>query len=283
MIPAAFDYEAAESVEEAVALLAEHGEEAKLLAGGQSLLPLMKLRLATPAVLVDLGRVGALRFVEEQGEHIAFGALTPIHALTVHPLVREHCGLLADAARQLGTPAVRHLGTLGGALAHGDPASDLPSAALALDAEIVARGPGGERVLPVSELYRDFLETALTPGEVVTEVRVHKLPPGAGFSYQKFSHRSQDWATVGVAAVVERADGVIASARLGLTNMGATPLRARACEAALTGVGPQGVAEAAARADEGAEPTSDLAGSAEYRRHLARVLTRRAVEQALGA
>ena len=280
MIPLAFDYEVAESVDNAVELLGQHGEDAKLLAGGHSLLPIMKLRLAAPSVLIDLGRVEELRYVRDEGDTIAVGAMTRHCDLERNSVLREQCGLLAFTAGLVGDPQVRHRGTIGGSIAHGDPASDLPSTLLALDAELTARGAGGERTIPAGEFFQDYLQTALEPGEVLTEIRVPKLG-GAGWSYQKFNHRAQDWATVGVAAVVEKSDGSIGSARVALTNMGATPLRASAVEGALSGTTLDGIAEAAASADEGTNPASDIAASAEYRRHLARVLTRRAVEEAL--
>ena len=280
MIPLAFDYEVAESVDHAIELLGQHGEDAKLLAGGHSLLPIMKLRLAAPSVLIDLGRVEELRYVRDEGDTIAVGAMTRHCDLERNPVLREQCGLLAFTAGLVGDPQVRHRGTIGGSIAHGDPASDLPSTLLALDAELTARGPGGERTIPAGEFFQDYLQTALEPGEVLTEIRVPKLG-GAGWSYQKFNHRAQDWATVGVAAVVERSDGSIGSARIALTNMGATPLRASAVEGALSGTTLDRIAEATEAADEGTNPASDIAASAEYRRHLARVLTRRAVEEAM--
>ena len=280
MIPLAFDYEVAESVDNAVELLGQHGEDAKLLAGGHSLLPIMKLRLATPSVLIDLGRVEELKYVRDEGDTIAIGAMTRHCDVERNSVLREQCGLLAFTAGLVGDPQVRHRGTIGGSIAHGDPASDLPSTLLALDAELVARGPGGERAIPAGEFFQDYLQTVLEPGEVLTEIRVPKLGD-AGWSYQKFNHRAQDWATVGVAAVVEKSDGNIGTARISLTNMGSTPLRASAVEGALSGTSLDGIAEATEAADEGTNPASDIAASAEYRRHLARVLTRRAVEEAM--
>jgi carbon-monoxide dehydrogenase medium subunit len=273
MIPAPFEYERAASVEEAVSLLASHGEEAKLLAGGHSLLPLMKLRLATPAVLVDVGRVSELRYIRDAGDHVAIGALTRHRDLETSEVLREHVPLLAHAASFVGDPQVRHRGTLGGTLAHGDPASDLPAVVLALGGRVVARSPRGERTIPATELFRGFLETALEPDEMITEVQVPKTG-GAGWSFQKFNRRAQDWAIVGVAAVHDGTTGI------SLVNMGPTPLRATAVEQALA----QGasIADAAALAAEGTEPTDDVNASAEYRRHLARVLVRRALEEAAG-
>jgi carbon-monoxide dehydrogenase medium subunit len=281
VIPVSFDYEVAESAEHAVELLGRHGDEAKLLAGGHSLLPLMKLRLAAPAVLIDLGRVDELRYVRDAGDHIAIGAMTRHHDVNTNDLLKEQCGILAFTAGLVGDPQVRHRGTIGGSLAHADPASDLPAVLLALEGELVAQGPDGERTIAAADFFQDYLTTALNEGEVLKEIRVPKLGSGTGWSYQKFNHRAMDWATVGVAAVVERSNGSIGSARVAFTNMGSTPIRASAAEQALSGASPEGIAEAASSADEGTSPASDIMASAEYRRHLARVLTRRAVEEAL--
>jgi aerobic carbon-monoxide dehydrogenase medium subunit len=269
VIPASFDYQRADSVDAALALLAEHGDEAKLLAGGHSLLPLMKLRLATPAVLIDVGRLQELSYVRDAGDHIAVGALTRHHDVEHSELLRAEVPLLAHTAGQVGDPQVRHRGTIGGSLAHGDPASDLPAAVLALDATLVARSRDGEREIPAAEFFSGFLETALGPEEVLTEIRVPKVD-GAGWSFQKFNRRAQDWAIVGVAAV---------AGRVALVNMGSTPLRATATEEALAG-GASAV-DAAALAAEGLDPPEDLNASAEYRRHLAQVLVRRALEESL--
>jgi carbon-monoxide dehydrogenase medium subunit len=282
MIPLAFDYEVAESVDNAIDLLGQHGDEAKLLAGGHSLLPIMKLRLAAPAVLVDLGRVEELRYIRDDGETIAIGAMTRHTDVEHDPLLQEQCGLLAYTASLVGDPQVRHRGTIGGSISHGDAASDLPSALLALEGTFVIKGSGGERTVAAGDFFEDYLQTALAPDEVLTEIRVPKLGSNSGWSYKKFNRRAQDWAVVGVAAVVERSNGSISSARIGLTNMGSTPLRASAAESALSGADTSSVAEAASSAAEGTSPASDIAASAEYRRHLARVLTRRAVEEALG-
>jgi carbon-monoxide dehydrogenase medium subunit len=282
MIPLAFDYEVAESVDHAIDLLGQHGDEAKLLAGGHSLLPIMKLRLAAPAVLVDLGRVEELKYVRDEGDHIAIGAMTRHTDVEHGELLQEQCGLLSYTASLVGDPQVRHRGTIGGSISHGDAASDLPSALLALEGTFVIKGPGGERTVAAGDFFEDYLQTALAPDEVLTEIRVPKLGPNTGWSYKKFNRRAQDWAVVGVAAVVEKSNGSISSARIGLTNMGSTPLRASAAESALSGADTSSVAEAASSAAEGTSPASDIAASAEYRRHLARVLTRRAVEEALG-
>jgi carbon-monoxide dehydrogenase medium subunit len=282
LIPLAFDYEVAESVDHAIELLGQHGEEAKLLAGGHSLLPIMKLRLAAPAVLVDLGRLEELKYVRDEGDAIAIGAMTRHTDVEHNSLLREQCGLLAYTASLVGDPQVRHRGTIGGSISHGDAASDLPSALLALEGQFVIRGSGGERTVAAGDFFKDYLETDLTPDEVLTEIRVPKLGSNAGWSYKKFNRRAQDWAVVGAAAVIERSDGTISSARVGLTNMGSTPLRATAAEGALSGADASTVAEATQNADEGTSPASDIAASSEYRRHLARVLSRRAVEEALG-
>jgi len=279
MIPASFDYEVAESVEQAVELLATK-EDAKLLAGGHSLLPLMKLRLARPATLIDVTRISGLSGVRDAGDHLAIGALTRHYDLEHDPVAQEHCPILSYTASLVGDRQVRHRGTIGGSLAHGDPASDLPTICLALDATIVARGRGGERTIPATEFFKGFFETALAPDEVITEVRVPK-PGAAGWAYLKFRQRSLDWATVGVAAVVSAQNGSVGQARIGLTNMGQTPLRASAAEAALSGASRDALGQAADKADEGTDPPADTWASADFRRHLARVLTRRAVEEAL--
>src|SRR5919202_155925 len=281
MIPLAFDYEVAESVDHAIDVLGQHGEDAKLLAGGHSLLPIMKLRLAVPTVLVDLGRVEELKYVRDEGDHIAIGAMTRHTDVEHDRLLQEQCGLLAYTASLVGDPQVRHRGTIGGSISHGDAASDLPSALLALEGEFKIKGPEGERTVAAGDFFKDYLQTDLAPDEVLTEIRVPKLGPSAGWSYKKFNRRAQDWAVVGAAAVVERSNGSIGSARIGLTNMGSTPLRATATENALSGADPSSVAEATSSADEGTSPSSDIAASSEYRRHLARVLSKRAVEEAL--
>jgi len=281
VIPVAFDYEVAESVDHAIELLGQHGEDAKLIAGGHSLIPIMRLRLAAPSVLIDLDRLEDLRYVRDEGDHLAIGALTRHRDVYNNELVQEHCGIIGHTAGLLGDPSVQHRGTLGGTLAHGDPAGDMPAVISALEGTLVIQGPNGERTVSASDFFQDYLFTDLEPDEVVKEVRVPKLGPNTGWSYMKFSRRSQDWAIVGVAAVVEKSNGNIDSARIGLTSMGSTPIRASAVEEALSGASPDGVAEAANSADEGTEPTTDDAASAEFRKHLARVWTRRAVEEAL--
>jgi carbon-monoxide dehydrogenase medium subunit len=279
VIPARFDYDVAESVDHAVELLGEGGGDAKLLAGGHSLIPALKLRISRPSKLVDLGRLSDLAYVKDAGTHVAVGALTRHAAVAADPLLQEHCPIVSFTAGQIGDPQVRHFGTLGGTLAHGDPASDMPAVILALGAELVARGKGGERTIPAAEFFTGVFETTLAADEVLVEARVPKLGASTGWAYVKANRRAQDWATVGVAALVHRDDGKVAGASIGLVNMGGTPLRARAAEDALAGGA--SLAEAAALAAEGAEPPSDLAGSAEYRTHLARVIARRALEQAL--
>jgi carbon-monoxide dehydrogenase medium subunit len=279
MIPARFDYERAGSVDEALELLGR--DDATLLAGGHSLLPLMKLRLAQPALLVDIGRIEELSYVRDAGEQLAIGALTRHHDVANDPLVQEHCPIVSHAAGLIGDPQVRHRGTIGGSVAHGDPASDLPTVLLALDAELAVRGPGGETVVPAANFFRGLFETALGPQDMLTEIRIPKLGSWTGWSYLKFNRRAQDWATVGVAALVRRDNGKVEQASVALTNMGLTPLRATAVEDALAGSSADDAAAVAEKADEGASPPSDTNASADYRRELSRVLTRRALEEAL--
>lgn len=271
MIPAAFDYRKASNLQEALQLLTDGGEDAKLLAGGHSLLPLMKLRLAAPSLLVDIGRLSDLSYVRENDGRIAVGALTRHRDLETNDVLKAHAPLLAHVAAQVGDPQVRHRGTIGGSIAHGDPASDLPAACLALGATFVAEGPGGRREIDAGEFFQGFLETALAPDEILTEINFPKAT-GSGWSFQKFNRRAQDWAIVGVAAVAGDRPGVA------LVNMGATPIRASAVESALASGA--SAAEAAAHASDGLEPPEDLNASAEYRRHLATVLVRRALEEA---
>jgi carbon-monoxide dehydrogenase medium subunit len=266
MIPAPFEYREAGSVDEAVSLLREHGEDAKLLAGGHSLLPLMKLRLASPSVLIDVGRLRELSYVRDAGDHLAIGALTRHRDVETSTLVAAEAPLLGRVAGQVGDPQVRHRGTIGGSLAHGDPASDLPAACLALDATFVT---SGGRSIPASAFFRGFLETALAPDEVLTEVRVPKQG-GAGWAWQKLTRRAQDWAIVGVAIVRN------GTTRVALVNMDDHPVRAGGVEAALAAGAP--AAEAAQHAADGLSPPSDLNGDAAYRTHLASVLVRRALE-----
>jgi aerobic carbon-monoxide dehydrogenase medium subunit len=266
MIPAPFDYIAAESAAHAVDLLGEHGDDAKLLAGGHSLLPMMKLRLAAPAVLIDIGRLTGLAGISTDGDELVIGATTRHADLADSALVQAEAPLLAHSAAQVGDPQIRHRGTIGGSLAHADPAADLPMALLALGGSVQLQGPGGTRRVAADDFFAGFFETAMEPDEVLTEVRVPRVP-GVPWGYQKFVRRANDWAIVGVAAV----DG-----RIALANMGATPLRASAAEQALaSGASP---AEAAAYAAEGTSPGEDMHADREYRQHLATVLTRRALE-----
>jgi carbon-monoxide dehydrogenase medium subunit len=279
VIPAQFDYIRAESVDAAVAALAEAGDDAKVLAGGQSLLPLLRLRLAYPSVLIDVGRVPELRGVREDGDALVIGAMTTHYDVLHDSLIRQHAGLIAEATATVADPAVRHRGTFGGALAHADPAGDLPAVALALDAEMVIAGPGGRRTVPAAEFFVDYLTSALEPDEVLVEVRVPKLAGSWGYRYEKFQRVAQAWAIVGVAAAVRRDNGSIAEARIGLTNMSTKPVRAAATEAALAGAAAEesAITAAADHAADEADPSSDLNARADYRQHLARVLTRRAV------
>jgi aerobic carbon-monoxide dehydrogenase medium subunit len=268
MIPAGFEYARAGSVDEAIALLGRD-EDAKLLAGGHSLIPLMRLRFTRPSLLVDIGRLDDLRYVRDDGDRIAIGALTRHAELVRDRLLAQHCALIGEAAAGIGDPQVRHRGTIGGSIAHGDPASDLGTIVLTLDAELVARGPGGERTIPAADFFAGMFETALARQEVLTEIRVPKVPAG---TYLKVERRAQDWATVAVAAA--RVDGRV---QVGLTSMGPTPLRARSVEEAFAGGASP--ADAAAHTADGTSPPSDVSGSGEYRAHLAQVLVRRALEQ----
>ena len=275
MIPAPFEYKRAGSAEEALSLLGQHGDEAKLLAGGQSLLPLMKLRLAMPEILIDVRRISELSYVREDGDEIAIGALTRHADLQNDQVAQRAVPMLAHVAGLVGDPQIRHRGTIGGSCAHADPSADLPTALLAMGATFVMRGQSGERSVPATEFFEAFLETALEPDEMLTEIRVPKA--AQGWAYQKFTRRAIDWATVAVAVQI----GSDGRTGVALANMGATPLRASAVEEALGGGA--STADAAAHADEGTSPGNDVTASAEYRRHLARVLTERALAQAAGA
>jgi carbon-monoxide dehydrogenase medium subunit len=283
MIPAKFDYTRPSSLDEAVSALSSGGEDAKVIAGGQSLMPLLRLRFSYPERLVDVGAIDSLRGVRDAGDALEIGAMTTHYELTRDPLIREHCGLLAEAAATIADPAVRHRGTIGGALAHADPAGDLPAVITVLDATLVARGPSGEREIRPGDFFNDYLTTSLQPAEVLTAIRVPKLD-GWGYRYEKFHPTAQAWAIVGVAAVVRRSGGHVAEARVGLTNMGSVPVRATATESAAAGSEASAAAlrDAAAHADEGTNPPSDLRGASDYRRHLARVLTGRALAAAAG-
>jgi aerobic carbon-monoxide dehydrogenase medium subunit len=278
MIPAAFDYKAPTSVNEALQLLAEGGDDAKIIAGGQSLLPVMKLRLAAPELLIDLAKIDSLKGIRDDGDAIVIGAMTPYFEVVGDPLVAEHASLIARCVETVADPQVRHRGTIGGSCAHADPASDLPAPMLALDAEFVIAGPGGERRVAAADFFQDLFTTALGDDEILIEVRVPKYT-GWGSAYEKFVRVAQQWAIAGVAATVRTEGGTIAEARLGLTNMGPTPVRARAAEQALAGVAvePDAVAGALAGIADGTAPPTDLNGDPEYRRHLATILGRRAV------
>ncbi len=280
MIPAAFDYVRPGSLDEAVRALHEGGEDAKVLAGGQSLMPMLRMRLATPSLLVDCSRLGELRGVRDDGDAIVIGAGTPHHEVMHDALVRAHAPLIATVTATVADPAIRHRGTFGGSLAHADPAADLPTAALVLGAQFSIVGPGGRRTVAAADFFTDFFTTALAADEILESVRIPKLGDGWSFDYQKFNRTAQAWAIVGVAAAVRRSNGSIAEARVGLTNMGAGPLRASATEAALAGAGADGIAAAAEQAAQNTSPTSDLHAQADFRQHLARVLTRRAVTNA---
>ncbi|GAA2367359.1 FAD binding domain-containing protein [Nonomuraea africana] len=278
MIPAQFDYLRPGSLQEAGEALAAD-EEAKVLAGGQSLLPLLRLRLAYPSLLVDVSRLGELTGIRDEGDHVFIGATATLDEVLRSPMVTSGCPLVALAAATVADPAVRHRGTFGGSLSHADPAGDLPAVALALDCVMVT----STRQIPAADFFVDYLETALEPGEILVGVRVPKLGPGWGFHYEKFHRTAQSWAIVGVAAAVRRDNGTIQEARIGLTNMGPTPLRAHATEAALQGAElGEAARQACAEAAEGTSPTADLHAQPDYRRHLAQVLTHRAVTAAAG-
>ncbi len=277
MIPAAFEYVRASSTDEAIALIGEHGDEAKFLAGGHSLLPLMKLRLAQPTVLVDIGRLRDLSYIRDAGDHVAIGALTRHMDIETSDLLAEHVPLLKHAASHVGDPQVRHRGTIGGSIAHADPASDLPATTLALGATYVAKGPNGTREIPASAFFESFLMSALAPDEMLTEIRIPKMQ-GAGWGFQKFNRRAQDWAIVGVAAWRRPTANGGADAGVGLVNMGSTPILATSVASALASGA--SVTDAAEQAAAEADPQADLNASVEYRTHLAKVLTRRALEAA---
>jgi aerobic carbon-monoxide dehydrogenase medium subunit len=278
MIPAAFDYKAPTSLDEALQLLAEGSDDTKIIAGGQSLLPVMKLRLGAPDLLIDLAKIDSLKGVRDDGDAIVIGAMTPHFEVVGDPLVAEHASLIARCVETVADPQVRHRGTIGGACAHADPASDIPAPMVALDAEFVIAGPGGQRRVAAADFFQDLFTTALGDDEILVEVRVPKYT-GWGSAYEKFVRVQQQWAIAGVAATVRAEGGTIAEARLGLTNMGPTPIRARTAEQALAGVAvePNAVAGALAGIADGTAPPTDLNGDPEYRRHLVPILGRRAV------
>jgi|TARA_R110002110_G_scaffold410370_1_gene633805 carbon-monoxide dehydrogenase medium subunit len=272
VIPAQFDYVRAESAEEAISLIGQHGDEAKFIAGGHSLLPLMKLRLAQPTVLVDIGRLSDLSYIREEGDMIAIGAMTRHMDVENSPVLKEHAPLLAHAASHVGDPQVRHRGTIGGSIAHSDSASDLPATTLAMGATYVAQGPNGTREIAASDFFQGFLTTSLAADELLTEIRVPKMG-GAGWSFQKFNRRAQDWAIVGVAAWRNGTESGV-----GLVNMGSVPILATGVSAAIASGA--SIEDAAAEAATGTDPTADLNASIEYREHLARILTKRALIEA---
>lgn len=284
MIPAGFDYHAPTTLDDAVRLLGDSGEDVKVLAGGQSLIPVLRLRLAAPETVIDLGRVDELRGVRLDGDTLVLGAMTSHHDVATHELVRQHARVLSEAAATVADPQVRHRGTFGGALAHADPAGDMPAPVLALGGEMVVVGPGGRRTVPAADFFEDLFTTALGEDELLAEIRIPSHD-GWGGHYEKFTRVAQQWSIVAVAAAVRVEGGSIAEARVALTNMGSTAVRAEAVERALIGVAAEddAVRAAAAQAAEGTSPPSDTNGDADYRRHLATVLTRRAVLAAAGA
>jgi aerobic carbon-monoxide dehydrogenase medium subunit len=284
MIPAAFDYLAPTSVEDALSALSEHGDDAKIMAGGQSLLPVLRMRLNAPEVVIDLGRIESLRGIREDGDALVIGALTTHSEMVTNDLVHQHALLLSKAAAEVADNQIRHRGTFGGSCAHADPAGDMGSAALAMDAEFVIAGPGGSRSVPATDFFVDLFETAIGEDEILTEIRVPKKT-GWGAHYEKFVRVAHQWPIVAVAATVSASGGTISQAKVALTNMGSTPLRATATEGAVAGAAAteDGVRAAAEQAADGTRPPSDLNGDADYRKHLATVLTRRAVLKAAGA
>jgi carbon-monoxide dehydrogenase medium subunit len=282
MIPVAFDYVRPSSVDEAVDALGRAGEDGKILAGGQSLLAVLRLRLAAPSVLVDLGGISGLRGIRVDGDDLVIGATTTHAEVAASSLVKAESPLVAAAAATIGDRQIRHRGTLGGSISHADPAGDLCAVAVALDATMVLTGPAGQRTVPASEFFTDIFTTAAEPNEVLTEVRFPRMP-GWTAHYEKFHRTAQAWALVGVGVAVRRDGSGVAEARVGLCNMGPTPVRAHAAETALAGAMDLGtVKAAAAHAGDGTTPPTDMSGSAEYRRHLAGVLTGRAVAKAAG-
>ncbi|MDP4506473.1 FAD binding domain-containing protein [Nonomuraea turcica] len=283
MIPAQFEYVRPDSLAEASQALAAD-EDAKVLAGGQSLLPLLRLRLAYPSTLVDVGRLTELKGVHDRGDHVFIGAMATHDEVMRSDVVNAGCPLVALAAAHVADPAIRHRGTFGGSLAHADPAGDLPAVVLALDGVFVARSAQGEREIPAADFFVDYLESSLEPGEILAGVKIPKLGEGWGFHYEKFHRTAQAWAIVGVAAAVKRSNGAIAEARIGLTCMGPTPVRARATESALQGMElSDQIRQACEQAAADTSPPSDLHAQPDYRRHLAKVLTDRAVRTAAGA
>jgi aerobic carbon-monoxide dehydrogenase medium subunit len=283
VIPAAFDYHSPASLDDALALLARHGDDAKILAGGHSLIPAMRFRLAQPAVLIDINRLGELAYVREEGGHLAIGALTREAAIEESDLVRRRYPLLADTARVIADPLVRNLATVGGNLAHADPANDHPATMLAYGASVVARGPGGSRTIPIDDFFVGLFESALAPGEILTEIRIPQPPPGSGGAYLKLERKVGDYAVAAVAVQLTLAGGAVSAVRIGLTNVAPVPMRATDAEAALQGQAPSAQAiEAAGRAAAAqCDPSPDLRGGVDYKRDVVRVLTKRAIGKAL--
>lgn len=283
MIPSNFDYVAPTTVDEAVAALAQAGEDAKVIAGGQSLMPVLRLRLAAPSVLVDLGRIDELKGVRDDGDSLTIGAMTTYYGLLGNPLIAKHALLLADATRTVADPQIRHRGTLGGAVSHADPAGDVSAPVLALEATMTVAGPSGRRTVPASEFFVDYFTTALQPDEILTEIRIPKHTDWAAH-YEKLHRVAQAWSIVAVAATVEVDAGTIRAARVALTNVASVPTRALAVEEALVGqsASEELIRAAAEHAVEGIDPLSDGNADADYRSHLAKVLTRRAVATAAG-
>jgi carbon-monoxide dehydrogenase medium subunit len=284
VIPAQFDYVAPATIEEALVVLGEKGDEAKIMAGGQSLLPVLRMRLNAPEVIIDLGKIESLRGIRDDGDAIVIGAMTPHSVVASDPLVAEHALLIAKAIEHLADAQIRHRGTFGGALAHADPAGDLGAPTVALGAQFTIASPNAFRTVEADDFFVDLFETAIGDNEILTEIRIPKFT-GWGAHYEKFVRVAHQWPIVAVAAAVRAEGGTITEARVGLTNMGSTPLRARGVEEALAGqpATDDAVRTAAERATEGTNPPSDLNGDADYRRHLAGVLTRRAVLAAAGA
>jgi carbon-monoxide dehydrogenase medium subunit len=283
MIPLAFDYARPNSVDEAIAALTSAGDDAKIMAGGQSLMPVLRLRMAEPSLVVDCSRIDEMKGITDNGDSITIGAGETHHAVMNSPVIKEHLPLLAMATATVADPQIRHRGTLGGALAHADPAGDVPTAAAALDATFTIAGPAGRRDVAAKDFFVDYFTTAIGPDEVLVSITFPKLGSGWSAHYEKFNRTAQAWAIVGVAAAVKTEGGTITDARVALTNMGSTPIRATAVEEALKGANSMdAIAKAAESAADGTAPTTDIHADAEYRSHLARVLTKRAVATAAG-
>ncbi|HET7343083.1 MAG TPA: xanthine dehydrogenase family protein subunit M [Methylomirabilota bacterium] len=284
MKPARFEYHAAESVEHAVELLTRYGGDAKVLAGGQSLVPMLNFRLARPAALVDVNRIPPLAFIREDNGTVAFGAMTRQRTIEFSPVVARRLPLLREATRWVGHLPIRSRGTIGGSIAHADPSAEYPAVLTALDGEVVVQGPRGRRTVRPAALFETYLTTSLAPDDLLVEVRLPAMPAGAGYAFEEFARRHGDFAIVGIAAMVAREGGRCAAARLAAAGAGPVPVRLRSAEEILErdGLGEAALEAAAARAAELVQPDSDIHASAEYRRHLTRVLTLRALKRALG-